>query len=125
MGDYLGAKIPSLLEFMENKIQMRQIKGMTHLAAHSNEPKGINHKMNKKLFQEEKLEKLMREKDQYHTNIIFESELENRMIPQPFVVPQQRDKIKKLVKHRPQVNPYIHGQMMERVVYQSKNIKNF
>jgi hypothetical protein len=30
IGDYLGAKVPSLLEFIENKIYMRGILGLSH-----------------------------------------------------------------------------------------------
>ena len=44
------------------------------MVASGNEPKGVNHRMPKKLRQEEKLEKLMQEKDYYHKSVVFESE---------------------------------------------------
>ena len=50
VGDYLGSKIPSLLEFFENKIHLRNTMGISHFPKSLNGPKIIPHKMPKSLI---------------------------------------------------------------------------
>ena len=50
VGDYLGTKIPSLLEFFENKIHLRNTMGISHFPKSLNGPKIIPHKMPKSLI---------------------------------------------------------------------------
>ena len=54
-GDYLGSKIPSLLEFLENKIHMREVLGLSKIKSSKNAPKAVPHITPTSLRQEELL----------------------------------------------------------------------
>ena len=74
VGDYLGPKIPSLLEFLENKIHMKDIQGISQVPASTKGPELKPHILPNYLRQEEKLVNLMNQKNSYHTNVVFASE---------------------------------------------------
>jgi hypothetical protein len=74
VGDYLGAKIPSLLEFLENKIHLREVMGVSMFESSGKGPKHKAHVFPNKVSLEESLVNQMRIKDQYHDNIVFQSE---------------------------------------------------
>ena len=59
-GDYLGAKIPSLLEFLENKIAMKEVLGVSQVKPSANAPKVKLHKVAPDVRQEENLVNLMK-----------------------------------------------------------------
>jgi hypothetical protein len=71
VGDYLGPKIPSLLEFLENKIHMREVMGVSMFENSGKGPKHKAHIFPNKKTLEEGLDVQMRVKDQYHDNIVF------------------------------------------------------
>ena len=49
VGDYLGPKIPSLLEFLENKIYMRDTLGVSVVQPSGRGPRPLGHSMPKRL----------------------------------------------------------------------------
>ena len=64
VGDYLGgSKIPSLLEFLENKMFRREAIGKTQVRNRGAGPRPLPHKTPKSLRQEERPERLERCKD--------------------------------------------------------------
>ena len=71
IGDYLGPKIPSLLEFLENKIHQKELHGVSQVALTANSPEHKPHLMSAALRQEEDLDKLMALKDAHHSNVVF------------------------------------------------------
>lgn len=75
-GDYLGAKIPSLLEFLENKIHLKEVLGVSQIDKTEAAPKSKPHYKPPGVRQEEKLVNLMMQKDSHHTNVVFESDLD-------------------------------------------------
>ena len=78
-GDYLGPKLPSLLEFLENQIHLREIKGISQVKVSDRAPPHVPHKTPKGVLQEQSYFKIMKEKDAFHSNVIFESnELKKR-----------------------------------------------
>ena len=74
IGDYLGPKIPSLLEFIENKIYMRQIMGLSHVESSTDAPRHYMHETPEDVLQEDDLKKLMEIKDELYKHIKFQSE---------------------------------------------------
>ena len=50
IGDYLGPKIPSLLEFIENKIYMRQVMGLSHVEKTEKAPDHFVHEASEEVF---------------------------------------------------------------------------
>ena len=60
VGDYVGKKIPSLLEFLENKIHMRELMGTSKVQSSGNGPQPKPHRLAKKLIQEELLGTIMK-----------------------------------------------------------------
>lgn len=82
LDDYLGPKIPSLLEFLENKIRMREINGELQTKSSIKkrsgecrlEPIPPPHIKPVNVIQEEPLATQMRRKDVVHNIIKFESE---------------------------------------------------
>lgn len=88
IGDYLGPKIPSLMEFLENKIRMREVLGTT-LVSQNKGPKQLIHKMPKHLRQEENLLTLMKKKNDCHPEVIFESEFDTLDPSRPASYPRK------------------------------------
>jgi hypothetical protein len=71
VGDYLGSKIPSLLEFMENKINLRTKLGISRIDTINKGPSTFPHFKPTGLIQEEKFINIMKHKDSFHQNIVF------------------------------------------------------
>ena len=63
MGDYIGKKIPSLLEFLENKINLNELTLKSKIKSSGKGPKPIPHKLPKNLIQEELMHVIMEQKD--------------------------------------------------------------
>ena len=74
IGDYIGAKIPSLLEFLENKIQTRDALGLSHVQKSAHAPGRVGHTRPRHVRQEEPAEKMRAIQDQFHSNVVFKSE---------------------------------------------------
>jgi len=62
---------------MENKITLRDKLGISHMETKNNGPKILPHFKPLGLIQEEKFVNLMRQKDGYHKNIQFKSEIDS------------------------------------------------
>lgn len=73
-GDYLANRIPSLLEFLENRIHLREVYGVTMFKRSEKAPKHKPHFLPKNIALEEALTNLMLDKDKFHSSIVFESE---------------------------------------------------
>ena len=69
--DYLNRHTPSLLHFMENQIQIRDVLGLSRVKPSANAPKHASHLKPKTLVQEPELHRIMKEKDSAfdHVNI--------------------------------------------------------
>ena len=99
--DYLGPKIPSVLEFLENKIRMRELYGVFKTKSSSVQRSGevrlapvpVPHRKPRGVIQEEPLASIMRRKDAYHKHIIFESE---QQAYNPYTKKEPNDLKKKL-----------------------------
>ena len=74
IGDYLGPRVPSLLEFLENKISLRESLGLSHFKKSSKAPNHPEHKRPRHVRQEEGQRKMMAEKDSFHPHVVFASE---------------------------------------------------
>ena len=73
-GDYLNQeKIPSILEYMENKIQLRDEFGVSFIKK-TRGPANKTKAMPVQVKQEEGLYKQMSQKDTYHSHVKFDSE---------------------------------------------------
>lgn len=72
MVDYLtDGRIPSLLEFLENKIHLRQSMGVSFFEPSVNAPQHKQHHTPRSVRQEENLITQMKEKDKHHSQIVF------------------------------------------------------
>ena len=49
-GDYLGSKLPSLLEFLENQIHLRQVQGLSQVPVSDRAPPHVPHKTPKMIL---------------------------------------------------------------------------
>jgi hypothetical protein len=74
VGDYIGPKVPSLLEFLENRIDQRGQRGKTLVKDRGLGPKPAVHKLPRNLLQEEPAELIRARKDEIHDNVVFKSE---------------------------------------------------
>ena len=74
VGDYLGPKIPSLMEFLENRIHLREVMGVS---MHEGSGSGPTHRTSLgevgPTLERQVINDLL-VKDQYHDNIVFKSE---------------------------------------------------
>lgn len=74
VGDYLGPKVPSLLEFLENRIHLREVMGVSMFENSGLGPKHKAHVLLNKKSLEESLENQMKIKDLFHSNVQFKSD---------------------------------------------------
>ena len=75
VGDYIGGnEIPSLLEFLENKMVKRELAGKSLVPNRGNGPKPLRHKMPRFLRQDLQPKDLEKYKDSWHNNVTFKSE---------------------------------------------------
>ena len=85
MSDYLEKnKIPSLLEFLENKIHMRNVMGLSHFLKSSRAPDHQSHITPADVKQEDDLIALVRKKDSIFSHLTFESEIDASGLPLPY-----------------------------------------
>mgnify|MGYP006095880573 CR=1 FL=1 len=130
VGDYLGPKIPSLLEFLENKIHMKEVQGISQVPASTKGPELKPHMLPNYLRQEEKLVNLMNQKNSYHTNVVFASEqnplepgkkaASPRKVDQPLLNMANRQKLLVLAKNGAIVSPSVHKGLLEKVSYETR-----
>jgi len=77
VGDYIGGnKIPSLMEFLENKMINRQSVAKTLVPNRGYGPKPLPHRMPRCFRQDLQPKHLEKIKDSWHDNITFRSEWE-------------------------------------------------
>jgi len=130
VGDYLGPKIPSLLEFLENKIHMKEVQGISQIPASTKGPELKPHTLPNYLRQEEKLVNLMNQKNSYHTNVVFASEqnpleptkkaASPRKVDQPLLDIDNRQKLLVLAKNGGIVSEKVHKGLLEKVTFETR-----
>jgi len=119
VGDYIGAKVPSLLEFLENRIDEREKLGKTQIKDRGVGPKPKPHRIPRNLVQEEPGDIIRGRKDFIHHNVVFKSEWEHLdptkpikkekiEISQPLMKPEIRRYMQILNKNQDYMNRSAH-----------------
>lgn len=149
IGDYLNNKIPSLLAFLENRIHLREVYGVTMFKRSDRAPKHKPHFLSKNIALEEALTNLMHEKDKFHKNIVFESEqpldkanepserrqlseqlstfakptnklVLPRYVNQPILLESNRRILNTLCHNYEYINTTVYNNMMQKTVFRQK-----
>ena len=95
---------------------MREVQGLSQVAASKRAPPHVPHKTSKVILQEESYFKIMKQKDAIHKNVTFESDTEKKRRFQPLVDKHCRQTLHRLMKNDEVMKTNVHKAVMEKTV---------